>query len=87
MRALRLQTRVDHKKRIILDLPEYVTQDHVEVIVLLGDDAVGSPVIDHAAADTRERLRRFHEWVDAHDRSVSLIPADMYRREHIYETP
>lgn len=87
MRALRLQTRVDHNKRIVLDLPEYVTQDHVEVIVLVNDDAVVSPVVNQATADARERLRRFHEWVDAHDRSVPLIPAGMYRREHIYETP
>ncbi|MBN1424015.1 hypothetical protein JXA88_05595 [Candidatus Fermentibacteria bacterium] len=81
MRAFRLQTQVDHKRRIVLDLPEDITQDQVKAIVL-GDETTN----DQSASNTRERLRRFHEWVNAHDRSVPLIPEEMYRRERIYET-
>lgn len=68
-----------------IELEEPVSNIHgpVEVTVRPLHDRAGVALFESATLDECEQA--FHAWVDGHDRTVPIPPADSLRREGLYE--
>jgi hypothetical protein len=82
-RAVIVRGRLSDPRHIELeeDLPEMRGPVEVAVRPIQGDVVV--PLFDSTTNEEWERM--FHAWIDGHDRTVPVPPAEALRREALYE--
>lgn len=82
-RAVVVRGTLSDPSHIELEEPVSDIRGPVEVTVRPLYDRVGVALFESATQDEWEQA--FHAWVDAHDRTVRIPPADSLRREGLYE--
>ncbi|HVO24766.1 MAG TPA: hypothetical protein VMW56_14180 [Candidatus Margulisiibacteriota bacterium] len=81
--ALVIRGTLKDAKTIELDEPVDQLEGPVEVTLRPIEAERKVPLYESLSAE--EWITQFHEWLDAHDPNLPVLPAEALRRENIYE--
>lgn len=81
--AFVVRGRLTASNHIELEEPVQDIEGPVEVTVRPLGHSKGEPLYERASAT--EWRTAFHAWIESHDRTVPIPPAESLRRERIYE--